>query len=213
MAVSKITDGGEVKRVWLSEEHTKGIQDVAFSNYSTDLVASAANDGLVIVGDIRNNASVAIVIDGAHNRPDSAVWGLKGIQNEHVLMTAGDDETIKIWDLRNVKKEVARLRGHCSANGPNKKIHHPHFSTFGGAGGGGEGSKVFVSTGGQNSGAVSLYDLGVGGNVVGAGGEVGAYSRAALPAGYGDAGSIAHTTSGRACCSVDGGEIILLNIT
>jgi len=208
MAVSTILGDGNIVRTFRGDFHSKQVTDVRISNYNYDLIGSASSDGLVCVCDIRSKKSV-INIDNAHNIPQSIVWGLKDHQNEHTVMTSGNDDIIKIWDIRSYKKPVSTLRGHCSANGKNNKIHHPHFTTFGQSSTHTK-TKVFVVTGGQGSSAISIYDLAA--QAV-KNGSIPAMSRGELPDGCGDAGSIAISKdSGRVIASVEGGEVLLLTV-
>ncbi|KAL3781570.1 hypothetical protein ACHAW5_002579 [Stephanodiscus triporus] len=68
---------------------------------------------------------VAAKLEGEHFKPHSAVW-MPG--SDGVFVTAGLDDVIKLWDLRNTTSPIASYHGHVPLNGKKlKRIHRPIF--------------------------------------------------------------------------------------
>ena len=143
--------------------------------------------------------------------------------------TAGLDEIIKLWDLRNTSSPLASYHGHVPGNG-NRKLKRIHRPTFLSSAGVSFSSAVeessFILSGGEGSHAISMFQLGH--QVAGGGGRrsdhpasekrssnesmllQSVFSRGTLPDDVGDIGSLA--VQGRdVAVAVEGGEVLLLS--
>lgn len=91
---------------------------------AASVAASAGNDGCVRLWDARapgKEAQAALrATDAAANVVE---WHSR---NEHLVMAAGFDAGVPLWDLRRPDQPTAVLRGHC---GPGRvgKIYRPVF--------------------------------------------------------------------------------------
>jgi len=212
IAVSKMSrladnDGA----LWRSQFHTSKVASVSFSSSTINpLIASASDDGLVGIHDMRiigsdSNSTVACLED-SHVRPHSAVW--KPL-SDSIFLTAGLDDVIKLWDLRNTSEHVVSFHGHVPASGKLKRIHRPTFFNA--------GSDSFILSGGENSHAISMFQVDEETNDTSVHGEANdtsaclrsVFSRGKLPDGSGDVGSMA-VHSNQVAVTVEGGEVIVL---
>jgi len=204
--LDSIARGPSGRPIWVSDYHCSKVGAVAFQGNGSTLLASASDDGTVAIHDYRvdgqngKNKVVAEISD-AHNRPHSVVWNPL---SEHEIMTAGHDNKIFTFDIRQGKHPLASFHGHVPSNSRCKKIHHPIFfnpcSNM-------ANSEQFILTGGDGSRSLSMFR-----NKDSDGSKeqlISVYSRGKLPADCGDAGSLA-TQGRRVAAVVDGGEILLL---
>ena len=124
--------------------------------------------------------------------------------------SAGMDEVVKLWDLRNTSSPVASYHGHVPGGGKKlKRIHRPVFYNVSAA-----AASSFILSGGEGSRAVSMFRLGPGGSVDGGseGRPQSVFSRGKLPVDAGDVGCLAVANGGReVAAAVDGGEVLLLS--
>jgi hypothetical protein len=112
--------------------------------------------------------------------------------------SAGLDEIIKLWDLRNTSSPIASFHGHVPGSGKRlKRIHRPTFSPASSS-----SSSSFILSGGEGSHAISMFKLGEEG-------LQSVFSRGKLPPDVGDIGSLA--VQGRnVAVAVEGGEVLML---
>ena len=198
--------------VWRSNFHTGKVASVSFSSSTINpLIASASDDGLVAVHDMRangsSNSSVVVSLDDTHVKPHSAVWKPN---SDSTFITAGLDDVIKLWDLRNTGKPVmtGSFHGHVPMSGRKlKRIHRPTFFSNGSS-----NSESFILSGGENSHAISMFEVDQA-NVDLYSLEPSllrsVFSRGKLPDGSGDVGSMA-VHSDQVAVTVEGGEVIIL---
>jgi WD40 repeat protein len=200
--LSRLADGEGA--TWRSNFHTAKVASVSFSSSVINpLIASASDDGLVAIHDMRLNgsdssSSVVASLENSHVRPHSAVWKPS---SDSIFVTAGLDDVIKIWDLRNTSKPVLSFHGHVPSSGKKlKRIHRPTFFTVGCC------SDPFILSGGENSHAISMFQVDEEGTN---NGLRTVFSRGKLPDGSGDVGSMA-VYSNQVAVTVEGGEVIVL---
>eukprot|EP00984_Skeletonema_dohrnii_P038822 scaffold42519_cov139-Skeletonema_dohrnii-CCMP3373.AAC.5 len=205
IAVSKLSrladnDGA----LWRTQFHTSKVACVSFSSSTINpLIASASDDGLVGIHDMRLNGSdsnsTVACLEDSHVRPHSAVWKPS---SDSFFLTAGLDDIIKLWDLRNTRKPVVSFHGHVPASGKTlKRIHRPTFCNV--------GSDSFILSGGENSHAISMFQVDEETNDASASSLRSVFSRGKLPDGSGDVGSMA-VHSNQVAVTVEGGEVIVL---
>lgn len=206
IAVSTLSllENSDESTVWRSNFHTGKVASVSFSSSTINpLIASASDDGLVAVHDIRangsSNSSVVVSLDDTHVKPHSAVWKPN---SDSTFITAGLDDVIKLWDLRNTGKPVmsSSFHGHVPMSGRKlKRIHRPTFF-----------SESFILSGGENSHAISMFEA-VDQGIVDVEPSLlrSVFSRGKLPDGSGDVGSMA-VHSDQVAVTVEGGEVIIL---
>mmetsp|Transcript_9158 Transcript_9158/g.14081 ORF Transcript_9158/g.14081 Transcript_9158/m.14081 type:complete len:719 (+) Transcript_9158:65-2221(+) len=194
--------------LWRSDFHTGKVSAVRFrrsySTHDVKTIASASDDGLIAIHDCRKDgrSDPAVVLENAHNKPHSVVWHPS---EQDLLMTAGLDETIKVWDVRFLTKPMFSFYGHVPVGVSRlRKIHHPTFYIPNKIGG------SFVLTGSENSYSLSMFkhsyefshrDEDTITSAV--------FSRGKLPEGCGDVGTIAINNE-MVAASIDGGEVLLL---
>jgi WD40 repeat protein len=194
--------------LWRSTFHSAKVGSVSFSSSDHNpLIASASDDGIVAIHDARLNGTsgvsseVVAKIEGSHFKPHSAVWKP---DSDRVFATAGLDEIIKIWDLRNTVRPFALFHGHVPSSGKKiKRIHRPAFLSLHNA----YTTKSFILSGGEGSHAISMFNLD---NVVKDNALNSVFSRGKLPPDVGDIGSVA-THESHIAVAVEGGEILMLS--
>eukprot|EP00934_Nitzschia_sp_Nitz4_P004179 Nitzschia sp. Nitz4//scaffold27_size158506//32008//33317//NITZ4_002584-RA/size158506-snap-gene-0.211-mRNA-1//-1//CDS//3329545440//4169//frame0 len=140
--------------IWTSTHHTSKVGDVRFRGKGTSLMASAGDDGVVAVHDFRTHR-VVVDCNHAHARPHSVQWDP---YNEHVLMTAGHDHTIQLWDIRKWgQTPLTIFQGHVPEHVRKvTKIHRPVFYTPTKK----SPSNTMILTSGQQSSSLSLFHAG-----------------------------------------------------
>ncbi|KAL7496953.1 hypothetical protein ACHAWT_008813 [Skeletonema menzelii] len=185
---------------WRSQFHTSKVASVSFSSSTVNpLIASASDDGLVGIHDMRLSGSDTVAcLEDSHTRPHSAVWKPS---SDSIFLTAGLDDMIKLWDLRNTREPVVSFHGHVPMSGRKlKRIHRPTFFN--------EGSESFILSGGENSHAISMFQEHE--DTSDASSRLrSVFSRGKLPDGSGDVGSMA-VHSNHVAVTVEGGEVIIL---
>lgn len=204
IAVSTLSllDHPNESAVWRSNFHTGKVASVSFSSSTINpLIASASDDGLVAVHDMRandsSNSSAVVSLDDTHVKPHSAIWKP---HSDITFITAGLDDVIKLWDLRNTGKPTMSFHGHVPMSGRKlKRIHRPTFF-----------SESFILSGGENSHAISMFEVDQGNVDVEPSLLRSVFSRGKLPDGSGDVGSMA-VHSDQVAVTVDGGEVIILH--
>mmetsp|Transcript_50702 Transcript_50702/g.152704 ORF Transcript_50702/g.152704 Transcript_50702/m.152704 type:complete len:724 (-) Transcript_50702:53-2224(-) len=196
--LDSITRGNAANPLWVSDYHAAKVGAVGLCGKGTSLLASASDDGSIAIHDFRNNKTVAEILD-AHSRPHSVVWNPL---SENELMTAGNDDVIKLFDTRSLDKPLLSYQGHVPLLKRYKRIHHPVFynpcSKL-------SNSEQFVLSGGEGSQSLSLFR-----NQDAKQGIVPVYSRGTLPSDCGDAGCLA-IEGEKVASAVDGGEVLLLS--
>jgi WD40 repeat protein len=183
---------------WKSDHHSAKVGDVRFKGTDSSLLASVGDDGLVVVHDYKSHRIVA-ESSTAHQRPHSVAWHPT---HEHLLLTAGHDRTIKLWDIRRFGGDggsavpLGVLEGHVPVQETRcKRIHRPVWYQH-----------DYVLTGGQSSHALSAFHTRFSENQSV---DVSMMCRGRLPEECGDAGCIAVDGS-RVAVSTEGAEILLL---
>jgi len=214
--------------LWRSDFHRAKVGSVSFSSSAHNpLIASASDDGVVAIHDARldgtrgsngDGRSVVAKLENAHSKPHSVVWKP---ESDNFFMTAGLDETIKLWDLRNVSRPIASYHGHVPSNGSKrlKQIHRPAFFNTSSLKSPSSSLESFILSGGQGSRAISMFQIGAVKDVAVAGDSnrndsdeilQSVLSRGKLPPDVGDIGSL--TVSRRnVAVAVQGGEVLLLS--
>ena len=165
------------------------------------------------------------------------VYGIQSSNSKRILYiliiytsykTAGLDEIIKLWDLRNTSSPLASYHGHVPGNGNRKlkRIHRPTFLSSAVSSSSTVEESSFILSGGEGSHAISMFQLG---EQVARGGRrsdnhhasetkssdesmllQSVFSRGTLPDDVGDIGSLA--VQGRdVAVAVEGGEVLLLS--
>ena len=198
--LSRLADGEGT--TWRSQFHTAKVASVSFSSSTINpLIASASDDGFVAIHDMRQNGSSSAVasLENSHVKPHSAVWKPS---SDSIFITAGLDDVIKLWDVRNTEKPVMSFHGHVPTSGKKlKRIQRPTFFTV--------GSDSFILSGGENSHAISMFQDDEEDNAVSNASLRSVFSRGKLPDGCGDVGSMA-VHSNQVAVTVEGGEVIIL---
>ncbi|KAG5189994.1 WD40-repeat-containing domain protein [Tribonema minus] len=152
VAISKLVGDGRgiaLDRVLGDTEtlHAGVIKDVQLRDATT--VASCGDDASVRVCDIRaaRGYYIAVGLEDVHSACAHTVrWHPT---DEHLLLTAGLDTVVKLFDLRKPNAAAVEYRGHVPFALPRyKAIHRPEFYDGGAA----------VITCGERSDALSMYD-------------------------------------------------------
>lgn len=108
--------------------HTGAIEDIAWSPTEESLLASCAGDGSVKLWDTRSAPAGACVctVPDAH---ESDVNVLSWNKQEPLLVTGGDDATLRVWTLKTIQygQPVAKFKHH---KGPITSVEWcPHETT------------------------------------------------------------------------------------
>lgn len=213
IAISTLGRLNEGRPLWSSNFHSAKVSSVCFSASNTmgnPLIASASDDGLVAVHDARidgdgsNNNGVVARLEGTHYKPHSIVWKPNSKRD---FVTAGLDEMIKLWDLRNTTSPIVTYHGHVpgGAGRKLKRIHRPTFLNT-------SSSDSFILSGGENSHSVSLFQLKNRGLHDSCSILQPVMSRGELPMDVGDVGSMA-TYGNHVAIATEGSEVLLLSHT
>lgn len=111
-------------------------------------LASAGNDGCVRVWDVRSNGADAACTVAAHEGycASFAEWHP---EDASLLLTSGQEDEVKIWDLRQPHTPLHIFRGHCGGRtGRISRLYRPIWVNA--------GKEVLVS--GPGSDQLSVYD-------------------------------------------------------
>lgn len=211
IAISTLGRLNEGRPLWSCRNfHSAKVSSVCFSTSDmvNPLIASASDDGLVAVHDARidgggsNNNGVVARLEGTHYKPHSIVWKPN---SDRDFVTAGLDEMIKLWDLRNTISPIVTYHGHVpvGAGRKLKRIHRPTFFNT-------SSSDSFILSGGENSHAISLFQLKNRGLHDSCTMLQPVFSRGKLPLDVGDVGSVA-TYGKHVAIATEGGEVLLLS--
>lgn len=147
-AVQRLSDGEGP--TWTSDFHSAKVSTVKFRGHGSSLLGSTSDDGFIAIHDYRSNGAVSS-LENVHFKPHSIEWDPS---NGNRFITAGYDDVIRCWDMRNLDRSLMSLTGHLpQSNGRRKKIHHPLFYTPRG----GKTNKPFVLSGGSS--CLSIYDI------------------------------------------------------
>jgi len=197
--------------IWRSDFHKAKVGSVSFTSASLNpLIASASDDGSVAIHDSRTDgmtgkSGVVAHLDGPHYRPHTAVW--KPDSNA-IFMTAGLDDVIKLWDLRNTSSTIASFHGHVPTSGKKlKRIHRPAFLDA--------CKESFILSGGEGSHCISMFQLDSNNGKPKQGDPVlqTVFSRGKLPPDIvGDIGSLA-VHGRKLSVALEGGEVLTLSPT
>ena len=209
IAISTLGRLNEGRPLWSSNFHSAKVSSVCFSTSDmvNPLIASASDDGLVAVHDARktgggsNSNGVVARLEGTHYKPHYIVWK----HSDRDFVTAGLDEMIKLWDLRNTTSPIVTYHGHVpvGAGRKLKRIHRPTFLNT-------SSSDSFILSGGENSHAISLFQLKNRGLHDSCSMLQPVFSRGKLPLDVGDVGSVA-TYGKHVAIATEGGEVLLLS--
>jgi hypothetical protein len=122
------------------------------------------------------------------------------------------DDLIKLWDLRNTTSPIASYHGHVPVNGKKlKRIHRPIFLSTA-ASSSSLPLESFILSGGENSHAISMFQLPPRGDFHVESPLQLVFSRGKLPMDVGDIGSLA--VHGRnVAVAAEGGEVLLLSLS
>lgn len=210
VALSEFTPTEALRTTWRSNYHTSKVGAVRIQpgRERVTLIASASDDGNVAIHDIRTS-TIAASIPNAHNKPHSVEWSPSESSSNHQFITAGLDDTIHLFDLRNLSKPIRYFRGHVSSSLQKvKSIHRPVLSRCTSSSG---NNNRYLITGGEGTRSLFIYSC-----------EFSAEApveieeqtqhllrQGLLPQGCGDAGSIA-IQDNQVCVSTASGDILLL---
>jgi hypothetical protein len=194
IALSTVSRFGDA--YWRSDFHSAKVGCVSLSSSSKPLIVSASDDGFVAVHDSRSE-HVVVKIEDAHIKPHSAVWKPG---SDSIFVTAGLDEIIKLWDVRNTSSPVASYHGHVAGGKRIKRIHRPTFIDI--------ASDSYILSGGEGSHALSMFQLLNGIRNDGILHSV--FNRGKLPDDHGDVGSLA-VMNNHVAVAGEGGEILILS--
>jgi len=198
--LSSISLGAKCSPFFVSHHHTSKVGCVQLQGRGSTLVGSASDDGSIAVHDYRVNTVVAN-IDYAHNKPHSVVWSP---YDKFSFITAGYDDTIHRWDLRNVSRPAESYCGHVPLTTKQcKRIHRPCFLSIPNS------SHQYILSGSENSSCLSIFKIGSNSNESTQNDKVPVYSRGNLPRDCGDVGCIV-SAGCNAAIAVDGGEVLLI---
>lgn len=198
--LASISFGSKCSPFFVSHHHTSKVACVQLQGRGSTLVGSASDDGSVAIHDYRKNLVVAN-IDHAHIKPHSIVWNPCDVFS---FITAGYDDTIHRWDMRNISTPVESYCGHVPLSTKKcKRIHRPCFLSIP------KSSHQYILSGSEKSGCLSIFEVGSNYSDSMKNNEVSVYSRGSLPRDCGDVGCI--VSSGcSAAIAVDGGEVLLI---
>ena len=109
-----IGSGGEtVDSVDIRSGHTDVVEDVSWHGFSEHHFGSVGDDKQLLIWDVRegsNKAKAQSIVKDAH---DGDVNSLSFCpHNEFLLVTAGGDRAVKLWDMRNLKAPQHVFEGH-----------------------------------------------------------------------------------------------------
>ncbi|KAK9830394.1 hypothetical protein WJX72_011510 [[Myrmecia] bisecta] len=142
VAVSQLGAAGEVKLLHAYPDQHQGVVKCARWQ-STHLFASCGNDGCIRIVDVRQPDQQPACIQDAHAGPVNYLrWHPT---NGDVLLSAGTDPNIQLFDLRRLPSPVHTFSGHI--NGKCSQIYQPVFVVGGDA----------IASGGQRSHKLSIY--------------------------------------------------------
>jgi WD40 repeat protein len=155
IAISTITESVISNTLILNELHHSVVKTVAFHTSDNNLIASGGQDRRVSVKDLRANEAPDIIIDNAHNGGVHTVFFNKN-SGGNMLVTAGFDPVINLFDIRNPKDPLYRFIGHHSASTKTyKTILTPAIVTP-------SNSSEFIIASGEGNAMLSLYDVATG---------------------------------------------------
>ena len=128
VALSVIKDGSIVTTRRFDNLHSGVVKSVHMRD--ENVFSSTGNDMLVQIVDTRTNDDGVITITNtSHNKVINSVrWNPS---NGNMLSTTSFDETIDIWDMRQIKEPKFSLTGHCNGGSKKNKIYHPVFASSG----------------------------------------------------------------------------------
>ena len=152
IAVSYITESIISNTLMFSNLHHSVVKTVAFHANDNNLIASGGQDRRVSIKDLRASETPDITIDNAHNGGVHTVFFNKN-NGGNILVTAGFDAAINLFDIRNPQQPLHRLIGHHSSNTKTyKTILTPAIVTP-------SNSSEFIIATGEGSDMLSLYDV------------------------------------------------------
>lgn len=205
VAVTALDSLGNNNTTLWRYHHSAKVAAVRFRPNEHHTLASASDDGLVCIHDVRASGALEpmLTLEQAHSKPHSTVWDPV---NAHILMTAGLDDVIYTWDIRRAHQPLCRLVGHVPTTTQRcKRIHHPVFFSP-------PNSRALILTGGQGSHSISMFAHWKYTENATAEQETrrcAVHSRGRLPEDCDDVGTIA-VGEDTVAASVDGGEVLLL---
>lgn len=104
-------NGTQILPVRTFRFHTNTVEDVAWHAKDEHLAGSVGDDCRLCIFDIRDESKSPI-----HNVPNAHDKDINCLAfnplNEYVLATGSADQTVAIWDLRNMSRPMSQLIGH-----------------------------------------------------------------------------------------------------
>jgi WD40 repeat protein len=88
--------------------HTSIVEDISWSEFYTNALASVGDDRKIIIWDLRQSGPSHVI--EAHIHEINSVDFNK--HDEYLLATASNDKTVAVWDMRNMGKKVINLEYH-----------------------------------------------------------------------------------------------------
>ncbi len=152
IAVSSITESLISNTLMFNNLHHSVVKTVAFHTSDNNLIASGGQDRRVSIKDLRVSETSDIIIDNAHNGGVHTVFFNKNNAG-NILVTAGFDAVINLFDIRNPQEPLHRLIGHHSSSTKTfKTILTPAIVTP-------SNTSEFIIATGEGSDMLSLYDV------------------------------------------------------
>lgn len=156
--LSQITESS-ITREMSFGHHCSVIKSVRWRETDNEMsvFASAGNDKDIYICDARQSKGGPICcIEGASKSSINFLdWS---VTDGNMLLSAGGDPEIRIWDIRSPKKPAHSLVGHHSLTNLRQAIKSMHRALFVAGGG-------YVLSGGEKSQRVSLYNTMTGATV------------------------------------------------
>jgi ribosome assembly protein RRB1 len=104
-----VEDQGAFRRLHRIDAHEDSLEDLVFSPAESDVIASCACDGAIVIWDLRVGPRATIRI--AASEADVNVIDWNALQ-PNLVCSGADDGVIKVWDLRAVDAPAAEISYH-----------------------------------------------------------------------------------------------------
>lgn len=200
--LESIEQGSSCKPLFVSKYHASKVGCVHMRGWESTLVGSASDDGSFAIHDYRSDL-IVLQNNTAHMKPHSFVWHPS---NNDIFVTAGYDDCIKVWDIRNPKECLITCKGHVPNTIKNiKRIHRPTFFQIKSI----DNTHEYILSGSEKSGCISIFECNY---IKPTENVVSVYSRGNLPIdNHGDVCCITTTDFASVYVSLSCGEIMILN--
>jgi len=114
MIVWNLESGTEILRIPDLSENFHTPTNLHPSPSKRSIFAASYSHGVINVYDVRNPAGATEYVTHSIPAHDDISTTVKFSSNEeHILLSGGDDKTVKVWDLRNTRQPTQTIR--CSA--------------------------------------------------------------------------------------------------